>query len=57
MIISEEKIKEAERLLDFLGENNRGIMGLSSREEGIMDTLLWLIGEGEPLDELQDIED
>ncbi len=55
--MDDNKLKQAHNLMNSLGNENQSLMGLSQRKEGIFDTLLWLIGEGEPLDELQDLEE
>lgn len=56
MNIPDEKREQAIKLMDYLGNQNQSIHGLSGREEGIFDTLLWLIGDGEAPDELEDAE-
>ena len=55
--MSEEKIELAEKLMESLAESNDTFMGLCSRGEGILDTLLWLLADGEPLEELQDLDE
>ena len=41
----EEKLEiEAIKVMDSLGEKNRSFKGISTYENGIFDTLVWLFG-------------
>ncbi len=51
---SKEKLEEADQMMDKLGNKNQSIMGISQREEGMFDLLLWLLGDGDPPEELED---
>lgn len=43
-----EKYKEAEELMNQLGDKNKtSLYGLNSEETAMFDLLLWLIGDGE----------
>lgn len=47
----DEKLKkEAEEMMDILGEKNQELMGLSTEETAYFDMLLWLFGGGEKPD-------
>lgn len=45
--MNEELKKEAEEMMNELGERSKSFMGLSPEEEGIFGVLLWLFAEGE----------
>lgn len=48
--MNEDLKKEAEEMMDWLGEKNQTIMGLDTPETATFDVLLWLFGDGEKPD-------
>ena len=48
--MKEELKKEAEEMLNALGNKHQEFMGLSTEETAYFDRLLWLFGDGEKPD-------
>ena len=57
MTITKKLEKEAQEMLDILGNKNQSLMGLNTEESAYFDILLWLFGDGEKPDVEQEQKD